>query len=246
MNKIIIKHSLLALLLTIVMASCSDKFGDDLRDLGSRVEALEDNTDRLKTFNENIALVQEIIAIIQRNGYISSLKDNGDGSFTVVMTYVDENGNVINESPKTIAPGKEGTDGKEANFFISVRQYTDGLWYWVIDKTGNGDWQWLLDENDKMVRAGAQDGKDGKDGQDAIAPMVRIVNGTDGKSIWQISTDGGNTWNDMDLQVSPDGVDGSELYFEYVRLSDDGRYLIIKIKGSVYPFKIPIDSFNPN
>ena len=236
MNKIIIKHSLLALLLTMVMASCSDRFGDDLRNLGSRVEVLEDNIDKLKTFNENIALLQQIISIIQRNGYISSLTDNGDGSFTVVMTYIDEYGNVINETPKTISPGKKGTD---ANFIIGVRQYTDGQWYWTIEK-GNGTWEWVTDDNEKMVRAGAKDGKDG------IAPMLRIVNGTDGKSVWQISTDGGNSWTNMDPQVCPDGVDGQELYFEYVKLSDDGRYLIIKIKNYTYPIPIPITDFNLN
>jgi len=236
MNKIIIKHSLLALLLTIVMASCSDRFGDDLRDLGSRVEVLEDNSDKLKTFNDNIALLQQIISIIQRNGYISSLTDNGDGSFTVVMTYIDEYGNVINEDPKTIAPGKKGTD---ANFIIGVRQYTDGQWYWTIEK-GSGTWEWVTDDNNKMVRAGAKDGKDG------IAPMLRIVNGTDGKKVWQISTDGGNNWTAMDPQVSPDGVDGQELYFEYVKLSDDGTHLIIKIKNSTYPITIPINAFSSN
>lgn len=236
MNKIISKHSLLALLLTIVMASCSDRFGDDLRNLGSRVEVLEDNIDKLKTFNENIALLQQIISIIQKNGYISSYTDNGDGSFTVVMTYIDEYGNVINEDPKTIAPGKNGTD---ANFIIGVRQYTDGQWYWTIEK-GSGTWEWVTDDNNKMVRAGAKDGKD------AIAPMLKIVYGTDGKSIWQISTDGGDKWTNLDPQVCPDGVDGLELYFEYVKLSDDGKYLIIKVPESVYPIKIPIKEFIPN
>lgn len=231
MNKIIIKQLLLALLLITLATSCSDRFGDDLRDLGSRVEALENDTLKLKTFNRDIAILQDIITIIEKNGYISNITPNDDGSITITMTYIDENGNKIDKEPITL---HQGTAGKDADFVVGVKQYTDGLWYWTVNGV------WLRDENGKMVRAGGQNGQDG------IAPMVRIVTGNNGKQVWQMSLDGGKTWTNMGVTAEgadgTNGKDGVETYFDYVRISADGSLLIIKLIGSQTEIKIPINN----
>lgn len=240
MNKRIIKHSLLALSLLLFVTSCSNRFGDDLRDIGTRVEKLEDDIDKLKTFNKDIETLQAIMLIIQKNGYISNLKDNGDGSFTITMTYIDENGQEKNKESITLRPGKDGADGKdgeEASMLISVKQDPyDGLWYWTI----NGDW--LRDANGNKVRAGGRDGKDGKDGidgtdgTDGVVPKVRVNN----EGMWEYSPDGGTTWITTGAPANgKDGKDGTPDIFRSIVLSEDGTYITI-ILSDGQTIQVPI------
>jgi len=92
--------------------------------------------------------------------------------------------------------GKDGKDGKDGTTpVISVKQDTDGIWYWTV----NGEF--LLDGNGNKVRATAkdgkdgkdgadgQDGKDGKDGEDGITPVLKIED-----DWWFVSYDNGETW----------------------------------------------------
>lgn len=226
MNNKLIRPLLLALLLPLLVTSCNDKFGDDLRGIGSRVEELEANSDRLKTFDKNIDILQTIVTIIQKNGYISSLKKNDDGSYTVIMTYIDEKGNKKDSDPIILCNGKSGKDSNQ--LIVGVDQYEDGLWYWTV----NG--KWVKDDNGNMVRAGFEDG---------IAPQLRIVTNSSNIRVWQISTDGGKTWTD--LGVPADGADGEDDIFEYVYVSSDGLFLILKEKTSQKEIKIPVDKYTP-
>lgn len=243
MNKKIFKHSLLALSLLLFVTSCSDKFGDDLRGLGNRVEVLENNTDKLKTFNKDIETLQAIVLIIQKNGYISSLTDNGDGSFTIIMTYVDDDGNKKDKGPIILragADGADGADGAEATLIVSVKQDPyDGEWYWTL----NGDW--LRDAYGNRVRAGGRDGKDGKDGkdgadgQDGVVPQVRI--NSDG--MWEYSPDGGTTWISTGQPANgkdgKDGKDGRPDIFQSIKLSEDGKSIIITLTDG-RTFELPL------
>lgn len=222
MNKKINKHSLLALMLAFLVASCSDRFGDDLRGLGSRVEVLEKSA---LEAGKQIEALWTLVRTIQSNGYITDVTENTDGSYTVTMVYYTDPDDLNSKTSKTytIYPG---TDGKEANLIVSVKQDPyDGLWYWTL----NGEW--LRDANGNRVRAGAKDGKDGKDGQ---LPKFRI--NSDG--IWEYSTDEGNTWSSTGQPAN--GKDGRPDFFKSVVLSEDGTYLIITPADGRPPFEIPI------
>lgn len=226
MNKKIFKQLLLPLLLALLVTSCSDRFGDDLRGLGSRVEELEN---KALEAGKEIEALWTLVKTIQSNGYISNIIENSDGSVTIEMTYYTNPDNPKTKTTQTytIHPG---TDGKEASLVISIKQDTyDGLWYWTL----NGDW--LRDANGNKVRAGGRDGKDGKDGldgtdgKDGVVPKVRVNN--DG--MWEYSPDGGTTWITMgepaDGKDGKDGKDGRPDIFKSIVLSEDGTYIIITL-----------------
>jgi hypothetical protein len=87
-----------------------------------------------------------------------------------------------------VAKGEDGNDGKDAAApEIGVKQDTDGNYYWTI----NGNF--IETPQHEKVRANGKDGINGQDGKDgrAVAPQVRI---NDQTLVWEISVDGGNTW----------------------------------------------------
>lgn len=236
MNKRRIKYSLLALSLFLFVTSCSDRFGDDLRDLGSRVEELEKKT---LEAGQEIEALWTLVRTIQSNGYISNLIENSDGSFTIEMTYYKDSNDPNSKATKTytIHPG---TDGREASLIISVKQDTyDGLLYWTL----NGDW--LRDNNGNKVRASGKDGKDGidgKDGTDGVKPKIRI----NGDGIWEFSVDDGTSWistgqaaDGKDGKDGNDGKDGRPDIFKDFKLSEDGKWLTITL-ASGESFTVPI------
>ena len=163
MKKSIIRHFALAACLCLFATSCDNKFGDDLRSLGHRVEILEE---RVLEMNTSIEALQAIITTIQTNGYITDIQHNSDGSITLTFN----NGNIVTLHDGRIGQdgndgrdGQDGQDGQEAELIVGVWQDIDGMWYWTVNGT------WLLDADGNKVRAGAVDGKD------RMVPMVRTV-----------------------------------------------------------------------
>ena len=102
-----------------------------------------------------------------------------------------------------VAKGEDGNDGKDAAApEIGVKQDTDGNYYWTI----NGNF--IETPQHEKVRANGKDGINGQDGQDgrAVAPQVRI---NDQTLVWEISVDGGNTWQSTGTYARGDnGKDG--------------------------------------
>lgn len=188
------------------ISSCDDKYGDDLRSLGRRVEILEDS---LPMMNRTIQAIHTILYTIESDGYITSFKKNNDGTYTLKFN----NGKEV-----TLRDGKDGKDGNDGiakEFDISVAKGEDNVWYWTV----NGEW--ILDDDGNRMRAGGIDGKDGKNGQNG-------QNGQDGKDdinmslpipiirvnpitrYWEISEDGGTTYRTTGILADgEDGKDGS-------------------------------------
>ena len=115
-----------------------------------------------------------------------------------------------------------GVDGKDGQAFIPVGvQFEDGYYYWQV----NGEW--LLDASGNMVRAGATDGVDG------IAPQVKVEDG-----FWWISTDGGETFEQLASCEDMDGVG----VFSSVDTSDPSKLVLILWDGSTVeiPYYLPL------
>ena len=110
----------------LAVTSCSDKFGDDLRSLGSRVEILES---RVLEMNTSIEYLQQLLLTIQSNGYATDVVKNSDGTYTVTFN----NGETVTLRDGRIGfdglDGRDGTDGRdgiEAELIIGVWQDIDG------------------------------------------------------------------------------------------------------------------------
>ena len=205
------KRIIIALTVLLSFSSCEKyNYTDQLQGLGSRVEILEQ---QLFDINNDITALHELIIIIEERGYITKFIHNDDGTYTLTFN---------NDKTVTLRDGKQGQDGlngrdgKEMDYTISASKAPDGVWYWTV----NGDW--LLDSNGNKMRASGTDGKDGKDGKDgengqdgqnnplapAVVPQVRINGVT---YHWEISTDGGKTWEDMEVDANgQDGTDGTD------------------------------------
>ncbi len=221
----------------LLLSSCEDKYGDQLRDVGARVEYLEDHIPQI---NADIAALWQLIKTIEENGYVTEVVKNNDGTTTIRFndghTVTVRNGKDGSDG----TDGQDGQDGQEATLIIGVWKDVDGQWYWTL----NG--KWVLDDNGNRVRAGAVDGSDGADGsdglngrngRDGVAPQMRINdNGT-----WVISTDGGKTWEDTGIGANgKDGRDGRADIFSFVGISEDGQYLIVRLADGSETFYVPI------
>ena len=182
------KHFVLTLAAILLITGCSKDYDDtqlweNMNNLKSRVEKLEDTCNRLNT---NIISLQAILEAIQKNDAIRDVSTLADGegyliSFTSgksITIYHGTNG--LN--------GTDGEDGTTPN--ISVKQDSDGIFYWTV----NGIW--LLDSNNKKVKAVGVDGINGSNGKDGVTPVINVQQDSDGIYYWTVN----NTW-----LLTPDG-----------------------------------------
>ena len=174
------------------MVGCSYDDGaiwNEVEQIKDRVETLEEAV--IKT-NEDIVALQTIVNALQNNVYVKAVSTTTDG---YIIEFSDG-------TTATITNGKDGANGSNGMNapIISIKQGEDGNYYWTMDG------EWLLVEGER-VRANGQNGvkgEPGEPGDDAIAPQVRINNTT---KMWEISTDGGNTW--VSTGVVAEGKDGA-------------------------------------
>ena len=177
---------LMVALLGFALTGCRQKIWDEIDKLDDRVTALED---AVKKTNKDISALQAIVDALQKNVYVTDVITTSEG-YTIQF------------SDGTSAVISNGQDGVNAPV-ISVRQDTDGFYYWTLDG------EWLIVDG-KKVRANGKDGVDGTNGingKDAITPQVRINEDT---KEWEISTDDGFTWIPTGvIAEGKDGIDGS-------------------------------------
>ena len=233
------KKILLSALTLLTVVACS-KFDDS--EIWSELKEHEERIVKLETLcnqmNTNITSLQTIIIALQNNDYVTNIapikegsKEIGytitfakSGSITIYHGKDGENGKdgVNGTDGKDGQDGKDGADGKDGKDGytpkISVKQHTDGRYYWTLDGT------WLLDGNGNMIPATGEDGKDGtngsdgkdgedgkdgingtdgKDGKDGITPLLKIEDG-----YWYLSYDNGTTWQKLGKATGNNGLDG--------------------------------------
>lgn len=191
------------------------------------------NGDRFEfpTWKEYMSLVEDVTEHIEALKRLVEASENG---FSDYLTKVEENkdkdGNVTGYK-FTFANGdviviNKGNDGAEGHSpLMGVKKDEDGILYWTIDG------KWLLDEDGNKVAAV---GTDGEDGADAIAPQIRI---NDQTRMWEISTDGGNTW--VSTGQSSVGAPGetADSFFSGVNVENEEFVIIYLADGT--PIKIP-------
>ena len=179
----------------------------DINDLKSRMAALEK---QCKNMNENLTSLQAIVDAIQKQDGIVSVTELPEGKgYSVLFT----SGKVI-----YLYNGTDGTGSSTPK--ISVRQDTDGIYYWTVDG------EWLMVDG-KKVRASAIDGKG------AVTPQFKIEDG-----FWYVSYDGGNSWSKLGKATGDDGKD-SDGFFKSVTV-EDGYAVFVMNDSEQTTLRIPV------
>ena len=131
---------------TLGLHSCSDDYDDTwikeaTENLKDRVAALEEWQ---KSVNSDILSLQSLIEALEGKDYVTGVTPLPDGTGYVISFL--KSGDVTIKHGERGAQGEKGEDGVTP--VISVKQDTDGKYYWTI----NGEW--LLDDGNKMPVTG--------------------------------------------------------------------------------------------
>lgn len=196
--------------------ACSDI--DDLRrdvdDLEHRVTALETQIQQL---NDNVAALQTLM-----NGTTINSVTEVDGTYTVTLS----NGEVL-----TLTQGSEGG-------YIEPKVAIDEEGYWIISVNNDGVFERMKDSEGNDVLAVAQAGKPGNDGNDGTTPKFCV----DGENYWQVSYDGGTTWeyvlNGTEKVKADTATGDKDAFFANVEVKGDKLVLTLLEGGTSY--EIPI------
>lgn len=111
--------------------------------------------------------------------------------------------------------------------------------------TVNDEGQWVVN-GEVLMQNGVPVQAVGKTGNDGVTPKFQI---TDEGSFWQVSYDGGTTWEDVldekgeKVSAVSDGSGGgssADSFFEEVGVDATGEFFVIKLKGQAEAISIPI------
>ena len=193
----------------LIMAASSCQFDDtelqnSIDDLTSRVEALEDFQEQVQG---DIASLQDIISKLNSSVTVNNVVDNGDGSWTI---------NFSDGTSITIRNGQDGEDGLTPPSITVVEE--DGTYYWAYEDA-DGNTEFIFDDDGNKIPVSSE------------APQVQINPETGN---WEISTDGGKTWEDTGVKA--EGGSGDS-FFKNVYVEDGILYLVLA-DGTV--IKVPM------
>ena len=164
----------------LIMAASSCQFDDT--DLQNSIDDLTSRVEALENFQEqvqgDIASLQDIISKLNSSVTVNNVVDNGDGSWTI---------NFSDGTSVTISNGRDGEDGLTPPSITVVEE--DGKYYWAYEDA-DGTTDFILDDEGNRIPVTGE------------APRVRIND----EGYWEISTDGGKTWENTGVKA--EGGDG--------------------------------------
>ena len=207
---------------------------DELKAHAERIAELEALCEKM---NSNISALDEIVAALQENEYVTEIADITENGKIIGYTITfSKRGRVAIYHGKNGADGapgapgqdgKDGTDGKDDHTpTIGVRKDTDGIYYWTLDG------EWLKDSEGNKIPTTGKDGADGQPGAPGAdgypgAPGTDGEDGEQGKpgqdgedgitpllkiedEYWYISYDNGQSWQQLYKDVGEDGAAGAD------------------------------------
>lgn len=159
-----------ALAVMVMVNSCYDD-----TDLKNSIDDLTGRVEELEKFREDvqseISSLNAIIAALQENVTVDNVVSNEDGSYTI---------NFSDGTSVTIKDGENGANGLTPPSIIVVEE--DGVYYWAYENA-DGTTEFITDDDGERIPV------------TGVAPQVRI--NEDG--FWEISTDGGQTWEETGM-----------------------------------------------
>jgi hypothetical protein len=213
------KRIFMLLAVAIVGISMTGCYDDD--ELWNEMESVKNRVTTLEEAvqktNGDLSALQTIVSALQKNVYVSEVSQSANG---YVIKFTDG-------KSATITNGTNGVDAP----VISIKQDEDGKFYWTQDG------EWLLIDGEKVQA-------NGENGKDAVAPQVRI---NETSKEWEISTDGGETWNSTGVTAEGKNTESNSLFKsvdtsndEYVvfTLADDTEFKLVRYDESMPLFTI--------
>lgn len=193
------KKIFMLLAVAIVGISMTGCYDDD--ELWNEMEQIKDRVTTLEEAvqktNDDLTALQTIVSALQKNVYVSEVSQTANG-YAIKFT---------DGKSATITNGTNGVDAP----VISIKQDEDGKFYWTQDG------EWLLIDGEKVLA-------NGENGKDAVAPQVRI---NETSKEWEISTDGGETWNSTGVTAEGKNTESNSL-FKSVDTSND-EYVVFTL-----------------
>jgi len=187
--------------LAVCVMTFSSCYNDD--DLKNSISGLEDRMDKLEaslqSVQTDISTLKTLTDALSQNKSIASVLENEDGSYTIKF------------SDKTEVTIRNGENGEDAPQITVIKNEEDGVYYWGITST-DGKKTFLKDGEGNMMPV------------TAAAPKIRINTNT---KEWEISTDGGKTWEPTGVYASGEGTGDTSL-FSGVSQDDDYAYFTLK------------------
>ena len=177
---------LVAILIPALLLVACEQFDatdiwDKINEIDNRLTSLESQVSEM---NSDISTLQALVEAMQKNDMVEKIETlpNGAGY------------KIIFRSGKEITL-YNGTNGQDAQApKVSVKQDTDGEWYWTIDG------EWLIVDGHKVKAVG----KDGKNGTDGVTPQLQIIEG-----YWYLFN--GTEWVQLGKATGADGKDANSL-----------------------------------
>lgn len=181
-----------------VVYSCYDDTDvrNSIEDLSGRVEDLEEFRSQVE---DEIASLNDIISKLQNQVTVDNVIPNGNGSYTI---------NFSDGTSVTISDGEDGEDGKTPPSITVLED--NGVYYWAYVKA-DGTTEFIRDDDGNRIPVSAE------------APQVRI-NPTTGN--WEISTDGGLTWQDTGMPST--GGSGDSMF---TGVTEDENNVYFHLRG---------------
>lgn len=187
--------------LVVCVMTFSSCYNDD--DLKNSISGLEDRMDKLEaslqSVQTDISTLKTLTDALSQNKSIASVLENEDGSYTIKF------------SDQTEVTIRNGENGEDAPQITVIKNEEDGVYYWGITST-DGKKTFLKDGEGNMMPV------------TAAAPKIRINTNT---KEWEISTDGGKTWEPTGVYASGEGTGDTSL-FSGVSQDDDYAYFTLK------------------
>lgn len=187
--------------LAICVMTFSSCYNDD--DLKNSISGLEDRMNKLEaslqSVQTDISTLKTLTDALSQNKSIASVLENEDGSYTIKF------------SDQTEVTIRNGENGEDAPQITVIKNEEDGIYYWGITGT-DGKKTFLKDGEGNMMPV------------TATAPKIRINTNT---KEWEISTDGGKTWEPTGVYASGEGTGDTSL-FSGVSQDDDYAYFTLK------------------
>lgn len=184
-----------ALAVMVMVNSCYDD-----TDLKNSIDDLTGRVEELEKFREDvqseISSLNAIIAALQENVTVDNVVSNEDGSYTI---------NFSDGTSVTIKDGENGANGLTPPSIIVVEE--DGVYYWAYENA-DGTTEFITDDDGERIPV------------TGVAPQVRI--NEDG--FWEISTDGGQTWEETGMPST--GGSGDSIFTSVEDGDDSVRFTL--------------------